>query len=454
MTTVTSLGVGSGLSLETLLTQLMTAESIPLTSLQTKQASYETKISAIGTVTSALATLQTAASGMAASTVEDPMDKFATYAATVADTSIASATASSGATAGSYALTVTQLATSAKMTSDAVSSSSTSLTTSARTLTLNYGGTDYSISLSAGATLSDLSSAINDSSSGVTATIVTGSSGAYLVLNGETGANNTISMDLSSLTSTDGSMGLTETTAAKNAELTLDGIAITSSSNSVTSALDGVTIKLTATTSSATTLTISSDVTSKITSALNTFITDYNSVYSSLSTLTAYNSDTSTAGTLQGDGTMRTVMSQLRKLITTTTSGDSSSAYQVLSNIGVSIQDDGSLKLDSTKLTAALAADPNAVANLVSNIGNAFDDAIDNMTGTSGSITIETTSLNNMVSDNTDQQEKLQLRLDAIEARYRTQFTALDTLIANLNTTSSYITQYLSSTSSSSSSSS
>jgi flagellar hook-associated protein 2 len=465
--TVTSLGVGSGLDLATLLTQLMTAESIPLTTLQTRQASYETKISAFGTVSSLLSTLQSAASDMETDTLESASDKYSTLTATVGDTTVASATASTGATAGSYSLTVSQLATAQKLTSDAVTSSTTSVTSAAATLSLSLGtlasdgtytaSSTTSIDLSAGATLEDMRDAINDADAGVTASIISGTDGAHLVLtSGNTGTDNVISISgLDGFTydpSGTSTSSLTQTTAAQDAELTIDGISVTSTSNTVSTALDGVTITLTGTTSSATTLTVSSDSTDKITSALESFVSAYNSAYSQMRTYAAYDSDTETAGALQGNSTLRTVMSQLRGLITTTTSGSSSSAYQLLANIGVTIQDDGSLEIDSDTLNAAITADSSTVANLVANIGSAFDSAIENMTGTSGSITVATDSLNSTVDDLTDQEEALQRRLDTIEARYRSQFTALDTLISSLNGTSSYISSFLDSLSSSSSS--
>lgn len=463
MSTITSLGTGSGLELESLLTKLMAVESIPLTNLKTKQASYETKISALGSVSSALSKLQTAASDLAAGTLETPQDKYSSYAATVADTSIASASASTGAVAGSYSLVVKQLATAAKMSSSAVTSSSTSITTSATTLTLAYAGNNNTISLSAGASLANLRDAINDKGVGVTATIVTGTDGAHLVLTGETGASNTIGLDLSGLSSASvaaGSLTMSSTATARDASYTIDGIAGTSSSNTVADAIDGITLTLSSasaydsssSTYTSTTLTVTKNLSDKITSALNSFISAYSTAYSTMKSLTAYDAETETAGKLQGNSTVRMVMGQLRNLVTSTTSGNSTSTYQLFANIGVTIQDDGSLAIDSDKLTAAISADPSTVADLVSNVGKAFDKAIDKMTGTSGSITAATTSLNNIVSDTTDKEESLQRRLDSIETRYRTQFTALDTLISNLNSTSDFLTSYLSSLSSSSSS--
>lgn len=447
MATITSLGAGSGLELESLVTKLMAAESIPLKTLQTKQSSYETKISAFGSLSSKLSDLQSAASGMTTDTLGKAADKFATFTATVGNTSVGTATATSGATSGSYSLEVSQLAVAEKQKSSAVASGTTSIASSASSLTLTYAGTDHTIDLAAGGSLNDLRDAINKANTGVSATIVTGSDGAHLVLTGETGEDNTISLDTSSLSSP---LTFSQIQGAKDAKLTLDGISITSASNTVTDALDGVTLQLSATTTSATTLTVNSDLTDKITSALNAFVTAYNSASTSMKSLGAYDQETGTAGTLQGNGTLRTVQSQLRSLLTTTTSGNSSSTYQILSNIGVSVTSSGTLSLDATKLAAALAADPDTVSNLVSNVGKAFDKSINNMVGTTGSIGVATTSLNNIVSDLEDRQTSLQKRLDSIEARYRSQFSALDSLVASLTSTSDYISTYLTNINSSS----
>ena len=463
MATITSLGAGSGLDLESLVTKLVAVESIPLNSLKSKQASYETKISALGSVSSELSKLQTAASKLAAGVLETPENKFASYTASVADTRVASVSASTGAVAGNYSLVVKQLATAAKMTSTAVANSSTSITSTDTTLTLSYGGTDNTIGLSAGASLANLRDAINDKNLGITATLVTGTDGAHLILTGETGASNTVSLDLSSLSSASvpaGSLTMNSTATATDASYTIDGIAGTSSSNTVANAIDGITLTLGSTsaydsssaTYSATNLTVAKNLSDKITSALDTFVSAYNTAHSTMKTLTAYDAATKTAGTLQGNSTVRMVMGQLRSMHTTTTSGDSTSPFQLFANIGVTIQDNGTLAVDSDKLKTAINSAPSTVANLISNVGKAFDNSIDRMTGTSGFITSASNTLKNIVGDITDKQEVLKRRIDSIEIRYRTQFTALDSLISGLNTTSSFLSSYLSSLNASSSS--
>jgi len=479
MATITSLGSGSGLELESLVTKLMAAESVSLTTLQAKQTSYETKISAMGSLRSVLSSLQTAASNMVPATLQSTSDKFGTYTATLANTSVATATASSGAVAGSYSLEVSHLAQGQRLTSAAVSSSS-SITTNGGTLTLSLGSMNsttglyeadasrtYNISLSAGATLSDLRDAINDSDAGVTASIINGTAGSQLVLTGPEGANSI--MRLSSSTTVDPdtsvetndisgfnydpdvstSQDMAQSVEALDAEFTLNGIAATSHSNKVSDVLDGVTLELTGTNiGSATTLKITEDFSTKLTESLQAFVTAYNTAYSTMSSLGAYNTETQVAGALQGNSTLRLAMTQIRQNIFGTTSGNASSAYQTLSNIGVSISASGTLSIDTTKLNAAIKADSSTVTDLITNVGNAFDNTIDNLINTDGSVTIATNGLNTTVKDLENQQTKMQDRLDAIEARYRAQFSALDTLVASLTSTGDYLTSFISSLSS------
>lgn len=450
MATITSLGAGSGLDLESLVTSLMTAESAPLTALQTKAASYTSKISSLGTLKSKLSALQTAAAAMKQATGKTALTTFASYSATVTDTTIASASASTGAVAGTYALEVTQLAQAQNFQSGTFSSTSDTIGNEGETLTFDFAtpddeGNSRSVTItldSSNNSLTGLRNAINSANMGVTATIVNGSSGAQLIFSGEEGLDNEITLggDLASQFS--------QTQAALDAEFTLNGIAATSSSNAASEVLDGVTINLTK--EGSTTLTVAADYSTNITSALNSFITAYNAANSTMTTMGAYDATTKTAGALQGNQILRESQTLVRSLLYDTTTGGSSS-YQTLSDIGVSVGTDGSLSLDSTKLSGALSADSSAVATLVTKIGSGFNTELEKTVGYSGRIKIATDSANSMVEELEKRQEALQLRLDTIEARYRSQFSALDTLISGLNTTSSYLTQQLASLTTSSS---
>lgn len=460
MATITSLGSGSGLDLEGLVTKLMQVERQPLTALQTQSSKLSTKISALGTLSSKLSALQTAAKALMPATLQTPLDKFASYTGTVADTTIASATVGSGAVAGKYSLEVSQLAQGQKLTSTAFSSSQTFGT---GTLTLSLGdmsgtgGTFKADSTrtanititSENNTLSGIRNAINAANLGVSATIINGSAGAQLVLTGAEGANQVFKLDgISDLAfnpdAPTANSNIARDLTAQGAAFSLNGIAATSNTNTVTGVLDGVTLNLTKTTTSATTLTITKDNTTNLKSALDSFIKAYNDAASTMKTQGAYDASTKTAGSLQGNRVLREAQTTLSSLLYDTSTGGSS-PYQRLADIGVSLGDDGQLKLDSSKLNTAVTADASTVASLVAKVGSAFNDKIENIVGLTGSIKGATDTMNLQVKDLSSRQDALQRRLTSVEARYRSQFSALDTLMSQMNTTSSYLTKQLSS---------
>ena len=178
-----------------------------------------------------------------------------------------------------------------------------------------------------------------------------------------------------------------------------------------------------------------------MTTAVNSFVKTFNEAAKSMKDLGYFNADTKQAGALQGDSTLRGATSQVRSLLQTTAGG--SSAYQTLSNIGIALQTDGTLKLDTTKLNAAIAADYAGVTSLVSTVGTRFKESLEGLVGTSGNITAATDSANRLIKDLGKRQTALLDRLNQVEARYRKQFSALDTLVASMNKTSSYLTQQL-----------
>lgn len=480
MASVSSLGSGSGLDLSGLLTSLMQAEQRPLTLLQQKEASYQARISAYGSLKSALSSLQTAAKALVPGTGVSASQKFQTASAKIADDTIGSATASAGAVAGTYSLEVSTLAASHRLTSPASTdtvgkAAVTSSLAAGGQLKIEFGSlaSDYTytadatselnITIAAGSTLEQVRDAINTAATDgrVSATIINGTNGQQLVLtSGKTGTASVMKLtgdatlgtgfDFDPSGSATGSGNLSQDAAkggqaATDAAFTLNGIAATSHSNTVTNVLDGVTMVLSKTTeaNTPTTLTISKDQTATLTAALSTFITNYNSAMSSMNTLGAYNSETKVASTLTGNSTLRSAQNQIRNLVFSTQGG--SSAYQRLSDIGVSVAKDGTLSLDTTKLNKAVTADFSGVASLVSTVGSSFNSGIENLIGSSGTITTATDSTQRQIKDITKQEQAVSARLVVIEARYRAQFTALDTLIASMNQTSTYLTQQLAS---------
>lgn len=471
---VSSLGVGSGLDLNGLLTNLMQAEQQPLLALQKKEASFQARISALGSLKGALSSLQTTAQGFIPVTGQTAANKYATFKASIADTAIASATASVGAVAGTYSLEVSALAQSHRLTSPdntdvAGKAALTAGLAAGGTLKIELGaltGTsptqaftadgarELNVTVAAGATLENVRDAINAAATDgrVSATIVNGANGQQLVLSStKTGTANV--MKLSGIGGLDfdpagaGSGTLSQAAAnggqsAADAAFKLNGIAATSSSNTVTGVLDGVTLTLLKTNvGTPTSLTVSKDSTTALTTAINSFVKAYNDAAKSMKDLGFYDASTKKAGALQGDSALRGAQGQVRSFLQTVAGG--TSTYQTLSDIGVSLEKDGTLKLDSTKLTKAVEADYSGVTNLVSTVGTTFKDGLEGLVGTSGNITAATDSTNRMIKDLGKRQSALLDRLAQVESRYRKQFAALDSLVASMNKTSTYLTQQL-----------
>ena len=446
MSSITSLGVGSGLDLESMLTKLMAVEQQPLTVLQKKVASYQSRISSLGTLKSALSSLQTAAAALKPSATQTAASKFVKYSASVADTTIATATTTTGAVAGTYNLSNIVLATAQQ-----VRKSDFTIPGVAGTLSIQVGtAAAVNVDVAANASLSDISAAINNASTGISASVINDGDKDYLVLTAnDTGNANTIKItssnadwnDALGFSGTDGNKDWAQSAAAKNAKLTINGIdSISSASNTLTS-ISGVTVNLLK--AGSTTVTVGKDTTSSLTSALNAFVTAYNSANTTMGSLGTYNASTKIAGPLQGDATLRTAKTQIRNLLFDTVAGGSS-AYQRLSDIGISAATDGTLSIDSTKLNKAISADYAGVTNLVAKVGDAYNTTLDSIAGTSGTLISATNSTTSIIKSLTNRQTTLSARLTQIEANYRKQFSALDTLVASMNSTSSYLTQQLS----------
>jgi flagellar hook-associated protein 2 len=446
---ITSLGVGSGLDLDSILTSLEESkEASLLTPITNQETSVNAEISAYGTLTSALTKLQTAAEALADSSLYESLST------SLSGSGVTAATTSK-AEAGTYTLQVTQLAQAQSLSTDGVASKTTALGTG--TLTLQVGTADaVSITLdSSNNTLEGIRTAINASGAGVTASIVNdGSDTPYrLVLTSDsTGTESDMTVtytgtdstdQASSLFGYDGSSGnMTQTVEALDAELTLNGISITSQSNTVEDAVQGVTLNLSAVGSSQT-MTISQD-TDAIYDAISTFVTAYNSYVSSVDTLTAYNADSDTAGELLGDSTTRRISTELSSdLYTAIGSG----TFSYLSQLGISLEVDGTLQIDEDTLTSAITDNSDAVSAFFIGtdgtsgfIGQMTDDLDNYLDEDNGLIVARTDSLESKLEQLEERYAEKQALIDSEMARWTDEFTQLDTLISSLNSTSDYLT--------------
>jgi len=445
-------GIGSGLDINGLVTQLVAVERAPAQQqIDSQRARALSTISALGKLNSALDAVKNTFSAVSDGSA------FNRRSATSADTAVLTATASSAAVAGRYAVEVTALATSHKLSSGAFASADSSVGTGSLTITVDSAVSVLNIDAS-GQSLAAIRDAINAApdNPGVDASIVTGTDGAHLILNARnSGAAGAISLTasggdggLAALTYVDGgpSNGLTQITAAQNAQVTIDGIAVASAGNRIVDAIEGVTLDLLSATPGSPIEVRVARNTAAAASAIGSFVSSYNALVKTSLELASFNATTGSAGPLLGDSTLRAVRSDLSRALATRDGGTS---LESLSAIGVRVALDGSLSVDSTVLTQALDNNQESVATLVSAdgaLGKALNTVFDRFLGSDGTLVSRSASLNAAQRALDRQQQQLDLRIDATEARLRAQFSALDSLLAGLQSTSTFLSQQLAGT--------
>ena len=569
---ISSVGLGSGLDVNSIITGLMGVEKKPLTAVAQQKSAYQSKISAYGTMKSSLSLFQSSISALS------NIAKFNEQTATSANTSIFTASTDGTATSGDHAITVSQLAKSEKLVSstfekvtDTVNTGTLNITfgsydpSNNNTFTANPNKSPLSITINnSNRTLTGVRDAINAANGGVTASIVNNGSGNQLVLTStDTGQVNNMKITGISQLTYDKSSGsnstsggytftvggikitvggssnsgsnsgsnnnndFTEVQAATNALLNVDGVDVSKASNTVTDVINGVTLNLLSTSSSnSINLHIASNQTD-VKALVTSFVEAYNKLDTTLRSLTKFDSTGKASGVLLGDGTARSVVNQIKSVMNkaiNTTGG-----LTTLSQIGITFQRDGQLALDSTKLTTAMNTNFGDIATLftsslkatdaqityagstsntqegtyavtVSQLGTSLantagtingvaatgsltgltgatgnassglslnvtggalgsrgtvkftlgyaaqlDRVINNLLSDTGIVASKTEGLNTSITRLDKKTESLNVRLAGVEARYRTQFTKLDSLLSGMSTTSNYLTQQLAS---------
>jgi len=477
MASVSSLGAGTSLDLDTLYTNLETAEKTKLTTITDQQTTYNSKLSSYSKLQSSMAALETAAAALTKSTA------FSATAVTSTNTAF-TATTDATASTGDYSVDVTQVAKAQTLISGSVSSNSTQLgaTTSgnSRTLTITQPGTSTPLSITltdSQTTLSGIADAINKSAGNVSASIIKASSGDYrLMLSSKsTGTDGDMTVSVTGDDTLQGVIGydssststqnMSVQTASQNAKLSINGVAIERSSNNITDALTGVTLNLKAasTDSSGETLTVSRSI-DDTKKTVNAFVTAYNSLKSTIASVTKYTavsagaSQSSSNGALLGDSVVRSVENSMNSILTSVQGG----SYSILAQLGITIdpstQSDGStgaLTVDDTKLTAALTDNPQAVSQFFIGDGSktGFATQLDSTltamlsttVGKEGIIKNAEDGINTTLKTLSDSYDKMSDSIDATMARYKTQFTNLSTLVNSLTNTASYLTSQFSS---------
>jgi flagellar hook-associated protein 2 len=385
---------------------------------------------------------------------------FTSNTAAVSDSTVLSASASTAA-AGSYSISVTQLAKFHTVRSNTDYAATTD-TFNGGTLAISIdGGAAVDVTIDgSNNTLAGIRQAINDASAGVTATIVNDGTTNRLILtsttSGSVGAINVTVTDNGSggtnaLTQLD-TASLVDVQTADNAAFTINGLAVTRSSNTVTDVVEGLTLNLikgTALSPGVATVTVSRD-TAATTAAIENFVKAFNTTIDHMKSSTAYDAVTRTGSALYGEGTVRSVRTDLAALGFASVSGIAG-GIETLSSIGISVQLNGSLKIDSTALKAALADSSKDLKSLfgqttVGNEGIAvkFGNALAPFIAGDGFLAGRTDSITSSSSYIDKQRIELEARLEKIETRYRATYARLDAMIASLSQTQQALSSQIS----------
>ena len=439
---------GSVINVSTLVSELVAATRAPQDALIASQTqSVTTQISALGTLKGALSNFQSALSAL-----ETPA-AFNVVTATSAAPTTFTATAGSSAEPGVYGVIVSTLASAQQLVSKPVTGGSSAVIGTG-TLKLTLGGSSFSVSIdSSNDTLAGIAAAIDSASGnpGITATILTGGDGAHLVLGSAlTGAANTIQVTetdggnaLSSLTYGNGNTAnYTQSAAAQDASFSISGVSYTSSSNTITNALSGVTLNLLATNATSANLTVASD-TATVQSNISAFVTAYNTLVGAIAPLGSYDSTTNTAGPMIGDAVLTGVQNQIRQTLYSVVN-TGSATYNSLASIGITTNNDGTLGLDTSALATALSTNFSAVSQLFSSANGIASNLNTDITGdlaTSGSVGARSQTLVKQENALTQQTDQLNSRMAAMTASLTQQYSALNTLLSSLQTTSAYLSQ-------------
>ncbi|WP_038835455.1 flagellar filament capping protein FliD [Yersinia pseudotuberculosis] len=462
MASISALGTGSGLDLNTLLSQLSAAEQTRLTPLTTQQTSYKSKLTAYGVLQSALAKLETA------STALKKADTLNSTAVSGSNSAF-SATTDSAASAGTYSIEVTNLAKAQSLLSADVPSATDKLGSSdaTRTITIAQPGQKepMKISLTSEQTsLTGIRDAINKQEGSVNASIMKADDNTYYLAltSKDTGTQSEMTISVTgdetlnnflnyTPSSTGGSGALTQKVKAEDATLSVNGVSITRQSNTITDAPQGVTINLKAVTKEGAPeqLTIVRDNTATK-AAIQSFVDAYNSLQTTFGSLTKYTvvetgQDQSTSnGALVGDGTLRSIQTQLKSQLASSQSGD----LKTLASIGITQDLDGKLVIDADKLNTALTDKPNSVTAFFvgdgENTGFAtqteklLNTALDTTLGT---LKTATDGINTSLKNLDKQIAATTASIETAIERYKTQFTQLDKLMTSMNSTASFLTQ-------------
>ncbi len=473
MPAITSLGIGSGADINSIVTQLVALESRPLVAMRSQATALQTQVSSYGQLSSLFGSLQSAASKLTGTSL------WTQSKASSSDETAVSVVGGSTAAAGSYSVSVSNLAANHTVVSNTAYADATELT-GAGTLTIDIGSWDASppmnflpqvgravtVDIDDTDTLQSMRDKINSAGAGVTASIVTDSNGSRLSLrSSESGKDNSFRMTVAdndggaandglglsrfAYDARNGGADMSPTVQGDNARATVNGIAVESATNELSTVVDGLTLRLRKSNFGTADVAVTSDR-DAVKTAIQGFADAYNALAKSITEQTKYDATSRVSGPLQGDSAATGLQRQLRELLNT--SSGASATFARLSDVGLQMQRDGTLSVNASKLdsaTANLTELKKAFAN--NDTGNPANNGFarryanlaTQVLGTDGSLTTRSQGLRDRIAKNTDDQSKVELRVERYRARLVAQYTAMDAAVSKLNGLSSYVTAQL-----------
>ncbi|QYK03965.1 flagellar filament capping protein FliD [Shewanella zhangzhouensis] len=433
---LTATGIGSNLPINDMVSAIVNAEKTPKEALFNRtEDTINAKVSAIGTLKSELAKFQDALKKL------QKGSELSIRKVTTGDSLFFKATADKFAQSGTYSIKVEQLAFSHKVAGTNTAAATDTVGEGRLDFTVN--GESFGVDVDAADDLNAIAKKINDASDnkGVIATVITSDAGSRLVFSSEeTGTANQVSVTATDTSGTGlndmfNGANLSELQAAQDAILYVDNQKITSSSNEVKGAITGVTLELTkADIGEVGTLTISQDD-EAVKANVTGFVDAYNALLDSINKLSSYDADNKKAAALQGDSMIRSLESQLRKMISERV--DVNGETVALYDMGIKTDRYGKLEIDSAKLDKAIAEDMSSLEGLFSTtdtgLANRLSDLASTYTKAGGVISTRNDTYNSEKQRLDDQREAFTRKMDALEARLFKQFNAMDLVVASLN---------------------
>ena len=444
---------GSQIDVLGLVSQLVAAERArPEAQIERQTKQVTTQISALGQLMGSLSSFRSALSSL------KTVDVFSTRTASTSAEATLTATAGAKAVPGSYEISVEQLASAHQISSNPFADGAASVIGTG-TLTLSVGDKSFNVEITdSNSTLAGIRDAINGAAdnTGVRATLVSGENGSRLVLSSsQAGAANTVSV---TQTGGDGALSVLtygpsdtanymQVKDAKDAIISIAGEKTTSASNTIDNAIDGVTLTVKAETtdeSGPVTISVGYD-NAAVTARIKNFVAAYNALASQINKLRSYDATTKTAGPMLGDSLLTSIESEIRGALSTPVVGQPA-AFQTLASIGITTQLDGTLGVDDAKLQKALTGNFEAVGKLFGSedgVAARMFKQVDDRLKSDGSIEARNKNLAEQQKQIQKRKDDLDVRMLAVQKAYTAQFTRLDTLLSQLQVTSSYLSQQI-----------